>query len=196
MMLKIGITGGIGSGKSTICHFFRLLGVPVFEADPEAKKIMNQSPVIRSKLRMLFGNDIYLANQTIDRKKLAGLIFNSPPLLEEVNSIVHPEVRKHFFDWCDKQNSPYIVHEAAILFESGFYRMMDQTILVTAPLEERIRRVLARENTTEEDIRNRISKQWPDEEKMKLATYILKNNNEELLLPRLIELDIKFKTHG
>ncbi|MGD9931432.1 MAG: dephospho-CoA kinase [Mangrovibacterium sp.] len=196
MMLKIGITGGIGSGKSTICHFFRLLGVPVFEADTEAKKIMNQSPVIRSKLRMLFGNDIYLANQTIDRKKLAGLIFNSPPLLEEVNSIVHPEVRKFFFEWCDKQNSPYIVHEAAILFESGFYRMMDQTILVTAPLEERIKRVMARENTTEEDIRNRISKQWPDEEKMKLATYILNNNNEELLLPRLIELDIKFKTHG
>lgn len=195
-MLKIGITGGIGSGKSTICHFFRLLGAPVFEADLEAKKIMNQSPVIRSNMQMLFGKDIYLANQTIDRKKLAGLIFNSPPLLEKVNSIIHPEVRKYFFEWCEKQKAPYIVHEAAILFESGFYRMMDQTILVTAPLEERIKRVMARENTTEEDIRNRISKQWPDEEKMKLATYILNNNNEELILPQLIELDIKFKTHG
>ncbi|MCW0482262.1 dephospho-CoA kinase [Gaoshiqia sediminis] len=196
MMLKIGITGGIGSGKSTICHFFRLLGAPIFEADLEAKKIMNQSPVIRSNMQMLFGKDIYLANQTIDRKKLAGLIFNSPPLLEKVNSIIHPEVRKYFFEWCEKQKAPYIVHEAAILFESGFYRMMDQTILVTAPLEERIKRVMARENTNEEDIRNRISKQWPDEEKMKLATYILNNNNEELILPQLIELDIKFKTHG
>ena len=182
--------------KSTICRFFRLLGIPVFEADTEAKKIINTSPVVQSKLKAILGDNIYLPNQTIDRKKLAGLIFNSPSLLEKVNGIVHPEVRSHFFHWCEEQQSPYIIHEAAILFESGFYKMMDQTILVTAPLEERIKRVLARENTTEEDIRNRISKQWSDEEKMKLATFVIQNNNEELIIPQLFELDKKFKSHG
>lgn len=196
MTLKIGITGGIGSGKSTICRFFRLLGIPVFEADTEAKKIINTSPVVQSKLKAILGDDIYLPDQTIDRKKLAGLIFNSPSLLEKVNGIVHPEVRSHFFHWCEKQQSPYIIHEAAILFESGFYKMMDQTILVTAPLEERIKRVLARENTTEEDIRNRISKQWSDEEKIKLATFVIQNDNKELIIPQLFELDKKFKSHG
>ncbi len=195
-MFKVGITGGIGSGKSTICNFFRVLGIPVFEADTEAKKLINSSSAIRSKLIIQFGEDIYLPDHTINRKKLAELIFNSPFLLEKVNSIVHPEVRRHFHEWCEKQTSPYIVHEAAIMFESGFYKMMDETILITAPENIRIQRVLDRENTTEEDVKNRILKQWTDEEKMKLATYIINNNNEELIIPQLIELDKKFKAHG
>ena len=195
-MLKVGITGGIGSGKTTICYFFRLLGIPVFEADTEAKHIINSSAFVRSELKRLFGNDIYLANQSIDRKKLAGLIFNSPILLEKVNAIVHPEVRKFFFEWCATQNTPYIIHEAAILFESGFYKMMDQTILVKAPVNDRIHRVMTREITTEEEVKNRISKQWTDEEKEALATYTINNNNAELIIPRLLELDKKFKSHG
>ena len=195
-MLKVGITGGIGSGKTTICNFFRLLGIPVFEADTEAKHILNSSAFVQSELKRLFGNDIYLTNQSIDRKKLAGFIFNSPILLEKVNAIIHPEVRKSFFEWCTRQDSSYIIHEAAILFESGFYKMMDQTILVKAPLKERISRVMARENTTEEEVRNRISKQWTDEEKEVLATYTINNNNAELIIPQLLELDKKFKLHG
>lgn len=195
-MLKVGITGGIGSGKSTVCKFFEILGIPVFTADTEAKAIMNSSPVIRSKLISTFGEDIYLPNQTLDRKKLAQLIFTSPALLEKVNSIVHPEVRKYFMQWVAEQISPYVVYEAAILFESRFYRMMDFNILVTAPEEERTKRVMARENTTIEDVRIRISKQWPDNKKIKLADYILNNNNEELIIPQLIELDKKFRTHG
>lgn len=195
-MLKIGITGGIGSGKSTICHFFSLMGIPVFNADQEAKRIMNESSLVRSKMMLHFGKDIYLRNQTIDRKKLAAMIFNSPLLLQTANAIVHPEVRSYFFDWCKRQQSPYIVHEAAILFESGFYEMMDYTILVTAPEQQRIERVMKRDESSSQQIKERISKQWPDKEKIKLADFIIKNDNRELVLPALIELDQKFRKHG
>lgn len=195
-MLKIGITGGIGSGKSTICHFFATLGIPVFNADKEAKRIMNESSLIRSKMIMNFGKDIYLPNQTIDRKRLADLIFNSPSLIKKVNAIIHPEVRNYFFKWCDQQQSPYIIHEAAILFESGFYEMMDFTILITAPEQERIERVMKRDHITTEKVKERISKQWTDEEKIKLADKTINNDNQELVIPQLIELDKKFRSHG
>ena len=195
-MIKVGITGGIGSGKSTICNFFALLGIPVFNADLEAKRIMNESALIRSKMMMNFGKDIYLPNQTIDRKKLAGMIFNSPSLLQKVNFIIHPEVRNYFFEWSNRQNSPYVVHEAAILFESGFYEMMDYTILITAPEQLRIDRVMKRDGNSAEEIKDRMSKQWTDDEKMKLADITIINDNRELVLPRLIELDKKFRNHG
>jgi len=195
-MIKVGITGGIGSGKSTICHFFRTLGIPVFEADTEAKKLINSSEAIKNQLIAEFGSDIYLPNQLIDRKKLAGLIFNSPTLLEKVNRIIHPEVRIYFNKWVELQKSPYIIHEAAIMFESGFYQMMDYTILVTAPEAERIARVMKRENSTEESVKARIEKQWTDEQKMELASFIVKNDNTELIVPKLIELDKRFRSHG
>ncbi|RKD89746.1 dephospho-CoA kinase [Mangrovibacterium diazotrophicum] len=195
-MIKVGITGGIGSGKSTICHFFRTLGIPVFEADTEAKKLINSSEAIKNQLIAEFGSDIYLPNQLIDRKKLAGLIFNSPTLLEKVNRIIHPEVRIYFNKWVELQKSPYIIHEAAIMFESGFYQMMDYTILVTAPEAERIARVMKRENSTEESVKARIEKQWTDEQKMELASFIVKNDNKELIVPKLIELDKRFRSHG
>lgn len=195
-MIKVGITGGIGSGKSTICHFFRTLGIPVFEADTEAKRLINSSEAIKNQLIAEFGSDIYLPNQLIDRKKLAGLIFNSPTLLEKVNRIIHPEVRIYFNKWVELQKSPYVVHEAAIMFESGFYQMMDYTILVTAPEAERITRVMKRENSTEESVKARIKKQWTDEQKMELASFIVKNDNTELIVPKLIELDKRFRSHG
>jgi len=196
-MLKIGITGGIGSGKSTICKFFEIIGVPVFTADLEARAIMDNSSAVRNQLSSVFGKDIYLPNHTLDRNKLAQLIFHSPGLLEKVNAIVHPEVRKSFLDWVQKQNAAYVVYEAAILFETGFYTLMDFNILITAPEEERIKRVMAsRENSTVEDIRSRMSRQWPDEEKIKLADLVLNNNNEELIIPQLVELDKRFRTHG
>lgn len=195
-MFKVGITGGIGSGKSTICNFFSLKGIPVFNADLEAKRIMNSSSLVRSQMMLHFGNDIYLANQQLDRQKLAALIFNSEPMLQKVNAIVHPAVRNYFFEWCQNQQAPYVVHEAAILFESGFYNMMDYTILVTAPEQQRIDRVVQRDQSTREQVKERIAKQWPDEEKMKLANTTINNNNRELILPVLIELDQKFRTHG
>ncbi|MGD9558017.1 MAG: dephospho-CoA kinase [Mangrovibacterium sp.] len=195
-MLKIGITGGIGSGKSTICKFFSILGVPVFMADVEAKMLMNRSPLIRERLTTLFGQEIYGKDSFPDRRKLAEIIFHSPDLLKKVNEIIHPEVRNYFMQWVQNQSAAYVVYEAAILFETGYYRMMDFTILVTAPEEERIRRVLAREETTEEDVKSRIQQQWPDQEKAKLADYVIQNNNEELILPQLIELDKKFRSDG
>jgi len=195
-MIKVGITGGIGSGKSTICQFFRSIGIPVFEADTEAKKLVNNSDSIRYQLKALFGSDIYLPDRTIDRKKLASLIFNSPPLLQKVNNIIHPEVRKYFFQWCEKQQTPYIIHEAAIMFESGFYEMMDYTVLVTAPEEIRIQRVMAREETDADSVRARMEKQWKDEKKAELANFVIRNDGTELVVPQLVKLDKQFRTHG
>lgn len=195
-MNKIGITGGIGSGKSTVCQFFKTLGIPVFEADAEAKKLINNSESIRNQLIVEFGSSIYLPNHTIDRKKLADLIFNSPSLLEKVNQIVHPEVRTHFFRWYEMQNAPYVIHEAAILFESGFSEFMDCTVLVTAPEEIRIERVMRRDGCSMESVRTRINRQWPDEEKMKMADFVIQNNNKELLVPQLFKLDTQFRNHG
>ncbi|PTN07779.1 dephospho-CoA kinase [Mangrovibacterium marinum] len=195
-MIKVGVTGGIGSGKSTICHFFRTIGIPVFEADTEAKKLINNSETIRYQLKALFGPEIYLPNQSIDRKKLASLIFNSPSLLQKVNGVVHPEVRNYFFQWCEQQTSAYIIHEAAIMFESGFYEMMDYTLLVTAPEEMRIQRVIKRENTDAQSVRARMEKQWTDEQKAALADFIIQNDGTKLVVPQLIELDKKFRTNG
>ena len=133
MTLTVGITGGIGSGKSTVCKVFKLLGLPIFEADLVAKKLINSNSKIKNGLTHLFGNDIYIQNEGVDRKKLANIIFNDDIQLAKVNALIHPVVRNEFKNWLKKQNTAYIIHEAAILFESGFYKMMDFTILVSAP---------------------------------------------------------------
>jgi len=195
-MLKIGITGGIGSGKSTVCKVFSVLGIPVFEADRIAKKLMNTDQEMREKLVNLFGAAVYLPDQTIDRKYLAGIVFNDPSLLAQLNAIVHPVVRKTFFDWCDQQQSPYIIHEAAILFESGFYKMMDKTITVATSENERIQRVMKRDELTLELIKERIRNQWSDEERIKLADFVIRNNDDELIIPQIIEIDKKIRANG
>ena len=195
-MIKVGITGGIGSGKSILSHFFSLINIPVFEADQEAKRIINSSSIIRSKLKFHFGEDIYLPDNTIDRKKFADIIFNSPSSLEKVNSIVHPEVRNEFQEWTKQQDAEYVVHEAAILFESGFYKMMDFMILVTAPTDVRIQRVMHRDGVSEEKVMERMNKQWDDKEKIKLSNLVLTNDNSELIIPKLIELDKNLRRHG
>jgi len=195
-MLKIGITGGIGSGKSTVCRVFAALGIPVFEADQIAKKLMNTDEVIHEKLVSLFGASVYLPDHTVDRKYLAGIVFNDPSLLEQLNSIVHPVVRQTFFDWCDKQKSPYIIHEAAILFESGFYKMMDKTITVVTSENERIQRVMKRDGLTLELVKERIKNQWTDDERIKLADFVIGNNDNELIIPQIIEIDKKIRAYG
>lgn len=195
-MLKIGITGGIGSGKSTVCRVFAALGIPVFEADPIAKNLMNTDQEIHEKLVRLFGEAVYLPDQTIDRKYLAGIVFNDPYLLAQLNAIVHPVVKKAFFDWCEKQQSPYIIHEAAILFESGFYKMMDKTITVVTNEAERIQRVMKRNDITLELVKERIRNQWSDEERIKLADFVIRNNDDELIIPQIIEIDKKIRANG
>ncbi|MDP4185423.1 MAG: dephospho-CoA kinase, partial [Bacteroidota bacterium] len=159
-MLKVGITGGIGSGKSLVSEVFSHLGVPIYCADLEAKRLMNESPVIRQKIIEIFGEDIYTFEGPIDRKKMADLVFNSPKLLEYLNSIVHPEVRKDFEQWALLQNSAYVIEEAAVLFESGGYKYVDLIITVTAPLELRINRVIKRDICTREQVLARMNNQW------------------------------------
>lgn len=195
-MIKVGITGGIGSGKSTVCKVFRVIGIPVFEADVVAKQLMNSEIIIREQLINVFGSSVYLPDQTIDRKFLSGMVFNNPSLLEQLNAIVHPVVRKTFADWCQKQQSPYIIHEAAILFESGFYKMMDKTITVVTDETERIDRVMKRNGITEEQVRQRIQNQWTDEQRIKLADYIIGNNDNELIIPQILEIDKKIRANG
>jgi dephospho-CoA kinase len=195
-MLKIGITGGIGCGKSTVCRVFSVLGIPVFEADRVAKKLMVTDQEIREKLVSLFGAAVYLPDQSIDRKFLAGIVFKDPSLLAQLNAIVHPVVRKTFFDWCEKQQTPYIIHEAAILFESGFYKMMDKTITVVTAENERIQRVMKRDGIALELVKERIKNQWSDEERIKLADFVIGNNDDELIIPQIIEIDKKIRAHG
>jgi dephospho-CoA kinase len=195
-MIKVGVTGGIGSGKSTVCKVFAALGIPVFEADPVAKELMNTDPVLARQLVNLFGPPVYLADHTIDRKYLAGIVFNSPSLLEELNKVVHPAVRVAFARWCEDQDAPYVIHEAAILFESGFYKMMDKTITVVADLQERISRVTRRDRLTTEQVNERIRIQWSDEQRIKLADFVIRNNDTDLIIPQILEIDKKIRTHG
>ena len=195
-MLKIGITGGIGSGKSTVCRVFSVLGIPVFEADKIARNLMNTDQAIQEKLIGLFGTSVYLPDQTIDRKYLARIVFNNPSLLAQLNAIVHPVVRQTFFDWCENQKSAYIIHEAAILFESGFYKMMDKTITVVTDENERIQRVMKRDGITLELVKERISNQWSDYDRIKLADFVIGNNDDQLIIPQIIEIDKKIRANG
>lgn len=195
-MLKVGITGGIGSGKSTVCRVFSVLGIPVFESDKIARELMNTDTEIKQQLVDLFGTAVYLPDHTINRKYLAGIVFNNPSLLAQLNTIVHPVVRKTFFDWCEKQQTPYIIHEAAILFESGFYKMMDKTITVTTSEHERIQRVMKRDGITLEMVNERIKNQWNDQQRMELADFVIGNNDDELVIPQIIEIDKKLRADG
>ena len=195
-MITIGITGGIGSGKSTVCKVFRQLGIPVFEADVVAKELVNSNSEIKTKLIHLFGEGIYIQNKGVDRKKLANIIFNDNIQLKKVNKLVHPVVRNEYENWVKKQNTPYIIHEAAILFESGFYKMMDFTILVSAPKNQRIERVIKRDRTPETQVKERMAKQWGDGQKRELATIEIKNADDDLIIPQIIKIDNQIKRYG
>lgn len=195
-MIKVGITGGIGSGKSTVCKVFRTMGIPVFEADVIAKQLMNNDPTLRQQLIHLFGSSVYQSDQTIDRKYLAGIVFSNSSLLSKLNEAVHPAVRKSFDEWLLNQNSPYVIHEAAILFESGFYKMMDKTITVVTNETERIDRVVKRDHITIDMVQQRMKNQWKDEQRITLADFVIGNNDNELIIPQIIEIDKKLRTNG
>lgn len=197
MTIKVGITGGIGSGKTTVCNVFKLLDIPVFEADTVAKNLYDTNTEIKSGLIKLFGEDIYQPDNKLNRKKLAAYIFSNELQLTKVNELVHPVVREEFEKWLTiHENSPYIIHEAAILFESGFYKLMDFSILITAPETERIKRVMLRDGITETMVRERISKQWSEEKKQKFADLILQNDNKNLIIPEIIKTDKNLRDYG
>lgn len=174
MVKIIGLTGGIGSGKTTIAHHFHSLGVPIYIADDAAKEVMQEKSIIES-LKNCFGDSIFEDGQ-LNRGALASIVFNDSEKLAQLNSIVHPVVRAHFDDWVQNhQSATYIIYEAAILFESGNYKNCDKVICVTAPLDVRIQRILGRDDTNLEAIQNRINSQWTDEQRINKSDYVIEN---------------------
>ena len=185
-MIIVGLTGGIGSGKTTVAKQFNALGIPVYIADDEAKKLMNRSKIIRRKLIALFGNDAY-NNNTLNRPFLADKIFNNPSNLEEMNAIVHPKVASHFKRWVNKQNAPYVLKESAILFENNAYKKCNYVITVTAPIEIRIKRLLERDDTSIEKIQAIIKNQWPDNEKVNKSDFVIINTELDKTLQQVLQ---------
>lgn len=177
-MIVVGLTGGIGSGKTTVAKAFEALGIPVYIADVEAKKLMNRSKVIKRKLIALFGEKTYVEN-TLNRPYIANIIFNDKNYLEKMNAIVHPKVARHFERWLAKQEAPYVIKEVAILFENGGHTQCDFVITVTAPKMVRIERVVKRDNTSKEKIEAIMKNQWSDSKKAKLSDFVIVNKNLE-----------------
>jgi dephospho-CoA kinase len=187
-MIRAGITGGLGSGKSIVCKVFSSLGIPVYNADMAARRLMNKDEEIIAKLTKQFGKDIY-TEQGLNRKIMSQKIFRDKNLLEIVNSIVHPVVKEDFEKWCLKNNhQPYVVKEAAILIEGGGYKNLDKIILVTAPIELRIERVKKRDGRSLKEIKKILANQLPDEKKRPFADFIIENNDKRLILPAILEI--------
>ena len=193
-MLKVGITGGIGSGKTIVCRIFGLLGIPVFSADIQAKVLMDTEPEIKNKLTKRFGNNIY-NNGVLNRPLLASVIFCNENELTFVNSLIHPLVRESFKEWCTQyKDCDYVLHEAAILFESGLYKDLDRIILIDAPEDTRIQRVIKRDGTNPESVKARIRKQMPAEQKKEMSDYIINNDGNKLIIPEILHIDSLLKT--
>ena len=191
-MLKIGVTGNIGGGKTTVSRVFEVLGIPVFYADDAAKKVMVEDPVLIEALKTAFGAGSYFGDGALNRKHIASIVFNNEAELAKLNSIVHPAVFRAFDAWVAQiKDAPYVMKEAALLFESTSYKMCDLSIMVTAPLELRIKRVMQRDHLTREEIESRESKQFSEEKKSTLADFIIVNDDVQLVIPQVLELHLK-----
>ena len=188
MATMIGLTGGIGSGKSVVAKIFATIGIPVFNADEAAKRIMQTSPAIKTKLIEQFGTDIYNAHG-LDKEKLAAIVFNDPFQLQLLNAIVHPVTIQAAKDWAAKQTSPYVIKEAALIFESGAADGLFKVIGVTAPLSLRTHRVMQRDGITKDQVDARMRNQISDTIKMRLCDYVIDNNNQQMVLPQVLEID-------
>ena len=175
-MIIVGLTGGIGSGKTTVAKAFKALGIPVYIADEEAKKLMRKSKIIKRKLIQLFGDKAYVDGE-LNKPFIANIIFNDKAYLLKMNAIVHPRVAKHFKKWVLKQDAPYVIKEVAILFENGGHKDCDYVITVTAPKALRIERLLERDNTSKENIEAIMKNQWSDAEKIALSDFVIDNRS-------------------
>lgn len=197
MMLKIGITGGIGSGKTTVCKVFELLGIPIFYADTVAKSIMRTDPVLRKAIRNIFGEKSYFSDGELNRLYISSIVFNNESELTKLNALVHPAVFRAFDVWLANHNdAPYIIKEAALLFETDSYKMCDLSVLVISPEASRIRRIIARDGISTEEILLRMDRQFSDEQKIKLADHILINDESCLLIPQILTLHQQFLKIG
>lgn len=186
--LSIGLTGGIGSGKSIVAEFFRLLDVPVYTSDREAKKLMQTNSLIRKSLIQAFGKSVYLESGELNREELAKIIFNNTDALKKVNAIVHPQVRLHYQEWLMKHTEAvYVIQESAILFDTGLYKNFDKIITVTADNAIRIDRVLKRDSCTRASVLERMSKQISEEEKITKSDFVIYNNTE-LIIPQILAI--------
>jgi dephospho-CoA kinase len=188
-MLKIGLTGNMGSGKTTVSKIFEVLGIPVFYADDAAKKAMVTDPILISEIKDAFGKESYFEDGALNRKHIAAIVFNNDAELAKLNSLVHPATFRAFDAWvADMKHAPYVLKEAALLFESDSYKMCDYTVMVQAPLESRIKRVMQRDGLTREEIESRNAHQFPEEKKTELADYVIKNDDTKLVIPQVLEL--------
>lgn len=192
-MITIGVTGGIGSGKSTVCNIFRVLGIPIFEADKEGKVLLNADPKIRKAVTERFGEAIYMKGKLYP-KALASLVFSDPQALADLNAIVHPAVREAFSSWSANQQAPYVIMEAAILTETGGHKHLDQIILVSAPEELRIKRTMARDGVEEGSVRARILNQATEAQRIAIADHVIVNNDMQLVIPQVLALHQKLSS--
>ncbi len=192
-MIKVGITGNIGTGKSTVAKIFESLGIPVYHADMEAKKMLKRDDV-KQILRTKFGGNIFL-HESVDRKKLADLVFKNAEKLNILNSIIHPLVKNHLAEFfVQMKHHSYVIQEAAILFESGFYKEFDKTILVTCSVELANKRIMNRDGVSQQEAEQRRSNQWSQERKINLADFIIENNEQDLLIPQVLKIHNTLRT--
>lgn len=191
-MKIIGLTGGIGSGKSTIAKMFIDLGIPVYFSDLEAKKLMQKSKIIKRKLMQKFGKEVY-KNNTLNKPFLANIIFNDKEALQYVSSVVHPKVNQHFKKWIKKQNTVYVIQENAILFENGTADFFDYIIVVTAPKKTRIERVMKRDKVLENQVLERMHNQWKESEKIKKSDFIIENIDLKKAQKKVLKIHNKLK---
>ena len=187
-MKKVGITGGIGSGKTTVSRVFKMLGIPVFNADVEARKLQENDPVLIANMQALLGSSCFTADGKLDRKATASSVFQNPELLTELNSIVHPAVAKAFNLWVAQQSAPFVLREAAIMIESGAHHDLDALIVVTAPQEVRINRVIKRDNSTQAQVRERINRQMSEGDRLTYADFVVINDDQTLILPQILDI--------
>jgi len=188
----VGVTGGIGSGKSTVCQVFSILGIPIYSADDRAKWLMANDPNLKKEISSQFGEKSFLEDGSLNRAFLAEEVFSDPEKVKKINALVHPAVGEDFKKWTKEQSAPYLIKEAALLFESGSYKELDYIINVSSPLKIRVARVLLRDpHRSEDQVNHIIDQQMPDEQKNELADYVIKNNDSKLILPQVLEIHQK-----
>ena len=190
-MLRIGLTGGIGSGKSTVARLFEVLGVPVYNADDEAKRLMIEDANLRDHIVSAFGPEAY-TDGVLNRKYLSAQVFNNREKLNQLNSLVHPATLRDADEWMKRQKAPYVIKEAALIFESGSQKMLDYVVGVKAPLALRIERTMRRDNITAIQVEARINLQMNEEKKLSLCDYIIVNDEKQMLIPQVLALHEKF----
>lgn len=193
----VGVTGGIGSGKTTVCRLFSILGIPVYSADDRAKWLMGNNSNLKKAISSEFGEKSFLEDGSLNRAFLAEEVFSDPEKVKRINSLVHPAVGEDFKNWANSQTAPYLIKEAALLFESGSSKELDFVINVSSPLKIRVARVLLRDpHRSEEQVNHIIDQQMPDEQKNELADYVIKNNDSKLIIPQVLEIHQKLCTQN